>query len=202
MLKKATQKKKDSVKGWHMMGLMHLKMDELLEAEKKKNGTQMNEEGESQTKALRSVHIFQALFCFIKSVSSGTKNHLYFLEDCLKIMNILFNENEVTSLVDELNKNYKMIPSDGLIDIIPQIIGRLDMVERDNIQDMMKKLLIHIGVNHPQAIIFYLVFLRKGKNDSRKKIADDIYREIIKGVGKNMTQEFENLYNETELIVN
>ena len=82
----------------------------------------------------------------------------------------------MTSLVDELNKNYKLIPPDGLIDIIPQIIGRLDMVEKDNIQDMMKKLLIHIGVNHPQAIVFYLVFLRKGKNDSRKKIADDIYK--------------------------
>jgi len=28
----------------------------------------------------------------------------------------------------------------------------------------MKKLLIHIGQNHPQALVFYLVFLRKGKN--------------------------------------
>ena len=36
MLKKATAKKKDSVKGWHMMGLMHLKMDELLTQDRKK----------------------------------------------------------------------------------------------------------------------------------------------------------------------
>jgi hypothetical protein len=43
-------------------------------------------------------------------------------------MNILFNENEVVGLVEELQKNYMDIPADGLIDIIPQIIGRLDIV--------------------------------------------------------------------------
>jgi hypothetical protein len=37
---------------------------------------------------------------------------------------------------------------------------------------MMKKLLVHIGQNHPQALVFYLVFLRRGKNnETRKKIA-------------------------------
>lgn len=74
------------------------------------------------------MHIFQALHCFIKSVSCGVKNHGFFLEDCLKIMNILFNENEVVGLVEELHKSYTDLPAEGLIDIIPQIIGRLDIL--------------------------------------------------------------------------
>ncbi len=41
---------------------------------------------------------------------------------------------------------------------------------------MMKKLLAHIGQNHPQALVFYLVFLRRGKNETRKKIAEDIFK--------------------------
>lgn len=45
---------------------------------------------------------------------------------------------------------------------------------------MMKKLLVHIGQNHPQSLIFYLVFLRRGKNETRKKIAEDIFREVAK----------------------
>lgn len=100
--------------------------------------------------------------------------------------------------MDELNKNYTEIPADGLIDIIPQIIGRLDIVEKPRLLDIMKKLLVHIGVNHPQAIVFNLVFLRKGKNDSRRRIAEDIYKEILK---KNPNGSVSTLFEETELIV-
>lgn len=75
-----------------------------------------------------------------------------------------------------MHKNYTDIPAEGLIDIIPQIIGRLDVVEKPKLLDMMKKLLVHIGQNHPQALVFYLVFLRRGKNETRKKIAEDIYK--------------------------
>lgn len=37
MLKKTTHKIKNYIKGWHLMGLMHLKIDELLKEKKKKN---------------------------------------------------------------------------------------------------------------------------------------------------------------------
>lgn len=35
MLKKTTQKIKNYIKGWHLMGLMHLKIDELLKEKKR-----------------------------------------------------------------------------------------------------------------------------------------------------------------------
>jgi hypothetical protein len=35
MLKKTTHKIKNFIKGWHLMGLMHLKIDEMLKEKKK-----------------------------------------------------------------------------------------------------------------------------------------------------------------------
>lgn len=54
------------------------------------------------------------------------------------------------------------------------------MVEKPKFLDMMKKLLIHIGQNHPQALVFYLVFLKKCQNKIKQNIASDIVKEISK----------------------
>ena len=63
---------------------------------------------------------------------------------------------------------------------------------------MMKKLLVHIGHNHPQALVFYLVFLRKGMNNSRKKTADDIYRDILR---KDTSGIISPIYEDADKIV-
>jgi hypothetical protein len=63
--------------------------------------------------------------------------------------------------------NYESIPADGLIEIVPQIIARLDIVDKNSLTNfllMMKTILIYIGKNHPQALVFPLIFLRKGNN--------------------------------------
>lgn len=75
---------------------------------------------------------------------------------------------------------YEHIPPEGLIDIIPQIVGRLDISDKPVLLDIMKKLLIHIGIAHPQAIIFPLIFCRKSGNSTKKKAADEIFAEIAK----------------------
>jgi hypothetical protein len=45
-------------------------------------------------------------------------------------MNIVFNEYEVPGLIQLLNQNYTSIPASGLIEIIPQIMGRLDIIDQ------------------------------------------------------------------------
>jgi len=38
--------------------------------------------------------------------------------------------------------------------------------------NIMKKLLVHIGISHPQAIIFPLIFCKKSGNQTKKKAAE------------------------------
>lgn len=123
------------------------------------------------------------MLCFLKSVSCSRKNHKFFLEDCLKILNIVSTTDETQELITDLIEGYQSIPADGLIEIIPQIIARLDIVKKgslcSNFIDMMKRLLVYIGRNHPQTLVFPLLFLRKGNNEFRKKLAVDILHEIV-----------------------
>jgi phosphatidylinositol kinase/protein kinase (PI-3 family) len=149
----------------------------------------------SMVKETRENHVHEALRCFIRAVSCEPKNQGFFLEDCLKILNLLFNESEVSGLVEELHKSYTEIPTDRLIDIIPQIIGRLHS-EKPKLLDMMRKLLIYIGENHPQLLVFYLVFLRRGKNLARQEIAVGLCKEI-----SNKASQLIPLYEDTEKIV-
>lgn len=86
-------------------------------------------------------------------------------------MNIIFTEHEVEGVLNDLLDEYENIPSEGLIDIIPQIVGRLDISDKPMLLDMMKKLLVHIGISHPQAIIFPLIFCKKSGNYTKKRAA-------------------------------
>jgi hypothetical protein len=69
-----------------------------------------------------------------------------------------------------MGRSYKDIPSEGLIEIIPQIIARLDssIDQHQNYVPFMRDLLIYIGTNHPQALLFPLIFLRRGNNRFKK----------------------------------
>jgi hypothetical protein len=53
---------------------------------------------------------------------------------------------------------------------------------------MMKKLLVHIGTHHPQAVIFPLVFESKSKNQNRKSIANQIIKDIIKNPNNDLSK--------------
>jgi hypothetical protein len=80
-----------------------------------------------------------------------------------------------------------------LIEIIPQIIARLDnnIDQNKNYVEIMKNLLIYIGVKHPQALLFPLIFLRRGSNQFKKELATNIYMDIAEG-----NDSFEGLYKD------
>jgi hypothetical protein len=87
-------------------------------------------------------------------------------------MNIIFTEHDVEGVLAFLLAEYHSIPPDGLIEIIPQIIGRLDIADgKPMLLEIMKKLLIHIGTTHPQSIVFPLIFCKKSGNSIKKKAA-------------------------------
>jgi hypothetical protein len=167
----------------------------------------------------RKIHLEDALKCFLSSVTNSTRENKYFLEDCLKILNMISMGSEGSSLIDIFQSQYRKIPSEGLIEFIPQIIARLDnnYGQNEKYINILKKLLIYIGVNHPQALLFPLIYLRKGNKILKRQHADEIYADIIEeneklleGESENYVdkkcsekekEKFETLYTEGELIV-
>ena len=62
--------------------------------------------------------------------------------------------------------NFTNIPRDGLIEIIPQLIARLDH-ENLKYKDLMKDIIIYIGREHPQTLLFPLIYMKKGYKSKR-----------------------------------
>lgn len=81
---------------------------------------------------------------------------------------------EASTLIDIFHSRYKSIPSEGLIEFIPQIIARIDnnYGQNEKYIGILKTLLIYIGTDHPQALLFPLIFLRRGKNNFKKNHAN------------------------------
>ena len=135
-----------------------------------------------------------ALKCFIKSVTFTKRENKFFFEDCLKILNLISMAQTTDSLIDELKTNFINIPSEGLIEIIPQLIARLDH-QNVKYKDLMKDIIIFIGREHPQTLLFPLIYMKKGykskrgsnslrrmdsglKIDPKREIAQDIIDSI------------------------
>ncbi len=56
----------------------------------------------------------------------GTNTNKYFLQDCLKLMTLVFeNSDKDKKIADEFMSNFRRIPPYGWIDVVPQLIARL-----------------------------------------------------------------------------
>ena len=115
-------KSRDSYELAHLMGLTHMRLSEFYQhspprrkptADKKVN-LSANEE-EQSADFFRKKELEGALRCFLSSVTSSPQENKYFLEDCLKILNLISMGSEAVSLIDILEGSYRKIPSEGLI---------------------------------------------------------------------------------------
>lgn len=107
LLDKCTQYNPQLIKGWHSLGVMH--------AENLKKTFSVQERKSA----------LMAMKAFIESLAQGKSKHKYFLQDCLKLMTIVFEYSEDKAIYDEFLKSFGRVSPDGWIDVVPQIIARL-----------------------------------------------------------------------------
>jgi hypothetical protein len=146
----------------------------------------------------RQEHIPGALCCFLESVTNSSREHKFFLEDCPKTLNLISMANEAAKVIDELSTYYKKIRSEGLIDIILQIIiARLDSPIGHNKDDVeiMRNLLVYVGTKHYQAL-FPLIFRHRCNNQFKNELANVIFDDIAQN-----NHSFEPFYRDGQLIV-
>jgi hypothetical protein len=105
--------------------------------------------------------------------------------------------NEAAKIIEDLNNYYTKSRSEGLIEIIPQIIiARLDnpIGQNKNYVEIMRNLLVHVGTKHYQAL-FPLIFRHRCNNQFKKELANFIFDDIAQN-----NQSFEPLYRDGQLI--
>lgn len=125
---------------------------------------------------------------FFKSISLS---HGSSLQDTLRLLTILFNQGQDKDVATEFNECLKSVPLETWLQVIPQLIARID-IPKVLVNQIIQQLLIDVSKCHPQAIIYSLTVAQKSSVPSRHKAANYIL--------KTMSEHSSNLVSQALLV--
>lgn len=127
-------------KAWHSWGIVN---STIVEYYKEKNWG-------GRAKKLVKEHVLSAITGFINSIAlSPGKN----LQDTLRLLDILYNHSNDAEIESAIVEGVSALSIDIWLEVIPQIIAR---IQSQVVGKFVKRLLLKIGMHHPQALVYPL----------------------------------------------
>ena len=163
-------------KAWHYYGLLNYKYFELLSNNDKNRGN----------------YAQNAIKGFTTSVTIGGKNMSKTLQDLLRLVDVWFQIGDDETLINLIRESFNKISIDSWLVVIPQLLASVN-IKNDYIRKTLVELLRKIGLNHPWAIIYPLIVIKKSKNKIRSETAGIILKDI--------SEKYKKLVLECELII-
>ena len=132
---------------------------------------------------------------FKYSITLGGKNMNKTFQDLLRLIDIFFNSGgNSENLLNLIELSFNSIDVDAYLNVIPQLICRFDL-KNENVLQVLKNILIKIGLIHPNALIYSLIVLKNSSSKSRKNAAESVLNGIMKK-HKNLIEECEMFIGE------
>ena len=158
-------------KAWHSFGLLNFKAVEFY-----KNNREKSE--------LLEKYINAAVKGFISAVSLGGRD---MFQDSLRLLNLVFSYGNKSYVGKEFRESFKKIDMISWIEVVPQIIARID-IPNEKIQELLHELLVHISRHHPQALIYQLTVAAKSKSVVRNLASQKLLNDM-KNHSKRLVDE-------------
>ena len=109
-------------------------------------------------------------------------------QDLLRLIDIFFSSGgNSDNLLNLIESSFNSIDIDAYLNVIPQLICRFDL-KNENVLQVLKNILIKIGLTHPNALIYSLIVLKNSSSKSRKSAASSVLNGIMKK-HKNLIEE-------------
>ncbi len=126
-------------------------------------------------------YIINAINGFTNSIIIGDKNRSKTFQDLLRLIDLFFkygsDTNEISSLI---SNNFNLINTDCYLDVVPQLICRIDIMNKNKIIfKILSELLVKIGKKHPRALIYPLIVMKNSRSHHRKIAAENVLNSII-----------------------
>ncbi|KAK0063750.1 serine/threonine-protein kinase mTOR-like isoform X1 [Biomphalaria pfeifferi] len=115
-----------------------------------------------------------AVHGFFRSIGLSSQNSL---QDSLRLLTLWFDYGQWPEVYDMMNEGIKSIQIDNWLQVIPQLIARID-TPRSLVQRLIHQLLIEIGKAHPQALIYPLTVASKSNAPLRQAAANKILKSM------------------------
>uniref|UniRef100_A0A0P4VNQ8 Serine/threonine-protein kinase TOR n=2 Tax=Scylla TaxID=6760 RepID=A0A0P4VNQ8_SCYOL len=111
---------------------------------------------------------------FIRSISLSDGNSL---QDTLRLLTVWFEHGHQSGVYEALVDGLKTIQIDTWLQVIPQLIARID-TPRSLVSKLIHQLLMDIGKHHPQALIYPLTVAAKSSVAARSQAAEKILKNM------------------------
>lgn len=107
---------------------------------------------------------------FFRSINLSQGNSL---QDTLRLLTLWFDYGQSGEVIEALNDGMKIIEINTWLQVIPQLIARID-TPRVFVGQLIHKLLVEIGKKHPQALVYPLTVASKSASGARKNAANRV----------------------------
>lgn len=176
---KATKHDPNWYKAWHSWAFMNFKV---MQTQKQQIQDQSNGSGTGgaltgadiskaqKEKQIITQYAVPAVEGFFRSISLQMGNSL---QDTLRLLTLWFDYGQYPEVYDALVQGIKLIEINTWLQVIPQLIARID-THRSLVGQLVHQLLIDIGKSHPQALVYPLTVASKSASIARKKAAHRI----------------------------
>ncbi|XP_048736860.2 serine/threonine-protein kinase mTOR-like [Ostrea edulis] len=111
---------------------------------------------------------------FFRSISLSQHKSL---QDTLRLLTLMFDYGQWLEVYEALNEGIKTIQVENWLQVIPQLIARID-IPRPLVSRLINQLLIDIGKAHPQALIYPLTVASKSNVPARQTAANKILKNM------------------------
>ena len=119
-------------------------------------------------------HVLPAVTGFIKSISYSKKQKL---QDLLRLLSLWFEYGMLPEIESELSKGFNECNVDIWLAVVPQIIARIDS-PHTAVRQLIADLLIKIGKEHPQALLYPLTVTDKSVSSERQVTAQIVLDSV------------------------
>ncbi|XP_065216693.1 serine/threonine-protein kinase mTOR isoform X2 [Planococcus citri] len=111
---------------------------------------------------------------FFKSIALSHGNSL---QDTLRLLTLWFDYGQHSEVCDAIVDGIKTIEIDTWLQVIPQLIARID-TQRVLVGRIIHHLLFDIGKHHPQALVYPLTVASKSASSTRHNAANKILKSM------------------------
>jgi hypothetical protein len=112
--------------------------------------------GASLTHAADDVHAPVLIRLYTHAMQPNRRLMIHLLQDVLRLLNLWFRYGALEEVKHELEEGFRLVPIDTWLVVVPQMMARLHTAESEIIHPLTE-LLIKIGRNHPQSLMYPLL---------------------------------------------
>ncbi|RDD40512.1 Serine/threonine-protein kinase mTOR [Trichoplax sp. H2] len=168
----ATEHDKNWYKAWHSWAFMNF--EALLNMKNNEKSQHTIVSDDSKAGVSLQNYAVSAVNGFVRSITLSKGNSL---QDTLRLLTIWFDYGEWKRVNEALVDGLKVIQIDTWLQVIPQLIARID-TPRPAVGKLITQLLIDIGKQHPQALIYPVTVSANSAIAARQEAASRILNNM------------------------